>query len=361
MAQLFFDPDKTFDQNLAEAPWLEEVAYQPPVGEPQFSLLGQKVHLPFGIASSAAVATSAQVKAGFDRSFDVITYKTVRSVPFPCNPFPNVIPIDIEGPVSLEQAAKGLILKDGWGANPSKYNITNSFGNGTDGPEVKIPDLKKAIAAKHDGQILIASVVGTIQDGFSEEDYWQDFAETAKLANVEGVAGVELNLSCPNVSGEGVVCYTHQADAEIVRRTKQAIGNTPLLIKIGYFSREQQELLEAIINDIHPYVHGVSAINTIPAAIRKKDGTPALGSESRLISGLSGPSIKWAGLDMVKRLDELRHDHGYDYEILGMGGVMTPEDYQEYREAGADAVQSVAGVIWNPNLAAEIKASPQLS
>ena len=79
--------------------------------------------------------------------------------------------------------------------------------------------------------------------------------------------------------------------------------------------------------------------------------------EGRLKSGLCGAGIKWAGLDMVKRLNKLRKDKSYSFEIIGVGGVMTPEDYNSYRELGADCVQSVTGSMWNPDLAHEIKAT----
>lgn len=355
MSQLFYDPSKTFDENIARGPWLEAVTYQGPATQPQYSLLGKKVHLPFGIASSSVVASSAQVEAAFNRGFDVITFKTQRSTVFPVNPFPNIIPIDVDGPVSLERIKQGLTLAKAWGEDSKRYSITNSFGNPSRGPAYWLPKLKKAAASTHPGQILIASVTGTIQKGFSDDDYFNDFATAARIANKAPVSGIEIDTSCANVASEGIVCYKQQSVAKIIPLVKNAIGNTPLLVKIAYFSSEQQKLLEEIITDIAPYISGVSAINAISTAIRKKDGTPALPGEGRLMSGLSGVAIKWAGLDMVRRLDKLREDKGYTYEIFGMGGVMTPADYKEYREAGADCVQSVAGVIWNPNLAAEIK------
>jgi dihydroorotate dehydrogenase len=61
---------------------------------------------------------------------------------------------------------------------------------------------------------------------------------------------------------------------------------------------------------------------------------------------------------MVRRLDELRRRLGYDYEIIGVGGVMTPEDFDEYRAAGADVVQAVTAPMWNQYLAREISQRP---
>jgi dihydroorotate dehydrogenase len=50
----------------------------------------------------------------------------------------------------------------------------------------------------------------------------------------------------------------------------------------------------------------------------------------------------------------------YTYTIIGVGGVSSPEDFQEYRKAGADIVMSATGAMWNPYLAEEIKKSLNL-
>ena len=68
----------------------------------------------------------------------------------------------------------------------------------------------------------------------------------------------------------------------------------------------------------------------------------------------SGASIKWAGLEMVTKLNKIREQNNYSYEILGIGGVMTTDDYFEYKKAGADTVQSATGAMWNANLAHDI-------
>ena len=217
-------------------------------------------------------------------------------------------------------------------------------------------DLPQAIAGAGTGQLLIMSVVGTIQEGFTADHYYDDFAAAALLAKQAGATVVEVNLSCPNVASEGVLCYSKDAVYEICKRTRAAIGDTPLIIKIGYFSAEQQSLLETIVEQISPYVSAISAINTLAAAIVDENGEQALPGKGRIKSGVCGAAIKWAGLDMVKRLDQLRKAHDYSYEIIGVGGVMQPADFTEYRAAGADVVQAVTAPMWNPHLAAEIKA-----
>jgi dihydroorotate dehydrogenase len=60
---------------------------------------------------------------------------------------------------------------------------------------------------------------------------------------------------------------------------------------------------------------------------------------------------------MMKRLKTLQEKLGTKLEIIGVGGVMTADDYHPYIDAGANAVQSATGAMWNPDLAAEIKQS----
>jgi dihydroorotate dehydrogenase (NAD+) catalytic subunit len=352
----FFDPAKTFDENFDSGPFLTDSELYQNSGEPAYSFLGHKLYSPFGIAAGS-LPTSKHVSGAFRRGFDVVCYKTQRSVPFPANKFPNVVYIDVDGDLTLEKAAKPLVGHTASAAPLEKLTITNSFGNPSRGPDFWVEDMKQAVAAQGKGQLLIASVVGTIQDGFTQDDYYDDFADTAALAVSGGAPVIEVNLSCPNVASEGVLCYTHDAVIEVCRRTKEAIGDVPLIAKLGYFSAEQQELLEQIVMDTKEYLSAFSAINTIQAPVVDEQGKQLLPGEGRLLAGICGTSIKWAGLDMVKWLNALRKKHNLKYEIIGVGGVMTPADFQDYRAAGADVVQSVTAAMWNDQLAAQVKAS----
>ena len=58
---------------------------------------------------------------------------------------------------------------------------------------------------------------------------------------------------------------------------------------------------------------------------------------------------------MVKKLNKFREELNYKYTIIGVGGVMTSDDFKEYIEQGADFVMSATGAMWNPYLAEEIK------
>lgn len=353
----FYDPTKTYEENDQEGPFGEFAdGVDLRNGEiPKYDFLGFKINTPFGIPSGPLL-NSKFCEAAFKKGFDVIHYKTRRSAKFPTNAWPNILFVDVEGDLNLQRAKKPVIGFTRTDKDPTLISITNSFGNPSPDAAVWMEDMKKGVEAAGSGQLLVASVVGTIKEGFSEEDYHDDFAKTATYAKEAGAKVIELNLSCPNVANEGIVCYSKQAVLNICQKTREKIGDTPLLIKIGYFSKDQQELLENILKSVLPYIQGVCAINTIPAPVVDEMGKQALpGSSARLVAGICGASIKWAGLDMVKRLNHLKEKLGGEYVIVGVGGVMSVEDYMEYKKAGADLVQSATGAMWNPYLAQEIK------
>ena len=355
---LFYDPAKTYDDNYDNGPFNMDEADLRDNSEPKYSFLGFPINFPFGIAAGS-LPTSRHTDAAFRLGYDVVCYKTQRSGEFPCNPFPNVLPLDVQGDLTLEKLAKPLVTLADYPEDAQELTITNSFGVPSRGPNVWVDDMKRALKGAGKGQLLIMSVVGTIKPDFSEDDYYDDFATAAREAVEAGAQVVEVNLSCPNVASEGVICYSPDAVEQIVQRTKKAIGAVPLVIKVGYYKPEQQKLLEDIVARVAPNIAAISAINTLAGEIRDANGEQALPGVGRLRSGVCGAGITWAGLDMVRRLDALRTENGYSYEIIGVGGVMTPDDFWSYRKAGADVVQSVTGAMWNQYLARDIKQSAE--
>lgn len=353
----FYDPSKTYLQNWDNGPFPSK-NFRPYQGtdSAKFKFLGRPINSPFGIPAGPLL-NSNHVKFAFDSGFDVICYKTQRSVKFQPNDFPNVLYLDIDGDLTLERAKKPLVGRQTTDKPLEKVSITNSFGNPSLGPDFWVDDLKKALTYEKEGQLLVMSVVGTIQEGFTQEDYYDDFARAAKLASSTGVKAIEINLSCPNVADEGILCYTKEAVISVCKRVKQAIGDVPLITKFGYFSHGQENLLEETLGEIQPYISAISAINTLPAPVVDENGNQALPGEGRLSSGICGAGIKWAGLDMAKRLDNLRKKNGWSYEIIGVGGVMNVDDFKDYRRAGADIVQSATAAMWNTGLAAQVKRS----
>ncbi len=353
-----YDPAKSYEENFTQGPYgafRDETVYKE-LEHPTQTFLGFPVNLPFGIPSGPLL-NSHYLKAAFEKGFDVLHYKTQRTGFFPVNDFPNVLFVHPRGDLTLEKAKQALIGDTQTPSSLSQLSITNSFGIPSRGPEYWQEDMKKALSYVKNGQLLIGSVVGTIREGMTEETYFNDFALAAKLAAETGIKVIEINLSCPNVASEGVICYTREFVKKITQRSKEAIGDIPLIVKVGYYSLEQEELLMTIINDISPFISGIAAINTISATVVTKNGKQALPGKGRLKSGICGASVKWAGIDMVKRLKIIREKVKKEFAIIGVGGVMTAKDYGDYQDVGADLIQSATGAMWNPFLAQEIKAT----
>lgn len=352
-----YNPQRTYDHNFDHGPFGAFADPKPYIHSDEtpslYQFLGHPIRTPFGIPAGPLL-NAKYTAAALAKGFDVVVYKTQRTVPFEVNPFPNVLYIDVKGDLTLEKSQSPLRAYT-TAPDPTKLTITNSFGNPSRGPEFWVPDLSRALGHAGAGQLIIMSVVGTIQPSFTQDDYYDDFATAAKLAADTGVKAVEINLSCPNVAGEGILCYTPSAVREICRRVKEAIGDIPLVAKLGYYPTDQRALLHAVVREMAPHVAAISVINTIPAPVVNDAGHQALPGPGRLTTGLCGASIKWAGLEMVRRLVAIRQFLGLSYEIIGVGGVMTVADYHEYRRAGADVVQSATGAMWDPDLAGKIK------
>jgi len=164
---------------------------------------------------------------------------------------------------------------------------------------------------------------------------------------------LEVNLSCLNIGNEGLICYDLNITQKICGTIKNEIGNTPLAIKVGYY--EDDAALAKLSTIANEYANDISTINTIQATIVDKQGNPAIPGDNREKSGVCGSAIKWAGINMVKRLKKIRDEKGYKYSITGIGGVMDKKDFNDYRDVGADIVMSATGAMWNPNLAQKVK------
>ena len=191
--------------------------------------------------------------------------------------------------------------------------------------------------------------------GTTVEEWVKDWALGARLLKETGITAIEANLSCPNEGITDLLCFDTVRVRIVVEAIKNEIGNMPLIMKTAYF--KEQNDLEHLISSVGKVIDGIASINTIPVQIVDEQGNQALPGEGRLRSGVCGAAIKWAGLDMVKRLKSLRESMDLRYTIIGVGGVMHADDYFEYRHAGADVVMSATGAMWNPNLAKEIKSA----
>ena len=347
----FYDPKKSYDDNYEDGPFggFKDGKELLEKGDPKYDFLGQKVYLPFGIPAGPLI-NSNYCQGAFRMGFDIAVYKTVRSDIFPCHPFPNVLSVKLDGDLTLERAQTPLVANSDY---KKPISITNSFGVPSKASSVWQADVKKAITYAKKGQVLVLSFMGTVKENQTPEEFVADYALAAKQAMKTGAKILETNLSCPNIGNEGLVCYNLKMTQDVSKAIRKEIGNTPLILKVGYYKNEAD--LKKVAEIAEKYAQAVSLINTIQAEVRDQEGNQALPGKNRLRSGVCGTGIKWAGLEMVKKLKKIRDNIGAKFMIIGVGGVMKPADYYEYVKAGADSVMSATGAMWDPYLVKEIK------
>lgn len=348
--EAFYDPLKSYYENFEEGPFgdfARSEIYQSSLSSER-EFLGHMVATAFGIPAGPLL-NGNYVKAALDIGFDLPIYKTVRSGEHGCHEYPNVLPVNVSGNLTIEEADAGLVTKEAY-ADP--LSITNSFGVPSYNPDVWQEDVEDAVTHAGPRQLVGLSFQGTKWDGASSEDYIGDWVTTAKLAAETGAPYLEANLSCPNEGTTALLCFDVERVSLISRRIKEAIGDVPLLLKISYF--KDDAALEALVREVGTVVEGFATINTISAEVRTPSGEQALPGDGRLRSGVCGNAIKWAGIEMVERFVNLREQHSMNYTIVGVGGITKAADHIDYLTAGADAAMSATGAMWNPQLGQQV-------
>jgi len=353
----FYDPRRSYEDNLAHGPFgafAGRDAVAPSADAPGERFLGIPVQRAFGIPAGPLV-NAAYCAAAFRHGFDLAVYKTVRTRAHASHPFPNVLAVHAGGPLTLDRAARPLLADDRLDEADS---ISNSFGVPSRDPDFWQPDMAAAVEAAGPGQLLIGSFQGTRpEDGVADREsaYVADHVTAARLVVETGAPAVEVNLSCPNEGTAGLLCFDTGAVARIAAAIKEEVGDVPLLLKLAYF--RDDAALAGLVAATRGIVDGYAAVNTIPARLVGPDGSPALPGAGREVAGVCGGAIRWAGLDMVRRLAGLRRD-GDPFAIVGVGGVLTAADYEALRDAGADAVMSATGAMRDPGLGRAVRATP---
>ena len=346
----FYNPKLSYEKNYENGPFgafsdgkKESINF--PIKQ---TFCGIPIRLPFGIASGPLL-NARFVKSALDKGFDLPVYKTVRTIKKACHQYPNVLPVSTKSILTIEDAQKGLITKENY---DEPLAITNSFGVPSFDPEIWQKDLADAVSYAENGQIVIGSFQGTSKQNGDIDSYINDFVLCAKMVKETGCKILEANLSCPNEGTSNLLCFDTERVRKIAVAIKNEIGDTPLLLKCAYYI--DQIHLEDFVKKLNEIVQGFCAINTISAKVFDENGNQALPGDGRLFSGVCGSPIRWAGVDMVKRLNKIREENNYSYEIVGVGGVSSQNDFKEYKNAGADIVMCATGAMWNPYLAKEI-------
>jgi dihydroorotate dehydrogenase (NAD+) catalytic subunit len=173
--------------------------------------------------------------------------------------------------------------------------------------------------------------------GYAVEDYVEVLRV---LEDSEGVAGYELNVSCPNTKHGGMVFGSDPGLlSEVVRAARGALGSgRPLVVKLSPNVGRIQEMALAAVE---AGANALSLVNTFVAlAIDARTRRPRLGNG---FGGLSGPAIKPIALRMVYETAQ-----AVKVPIVGLGGITTGVDAAEYLIAGATAVEVGTANFWDP-------------
>lgn len=162
--------------------------------------------------------------------------------------------------------------------------------------------------------------------GSTIEDY---VACAEKLAGLEKMPAIELNISCPNVKEGGMAFGTSCASAASVTKAVREVFPKTLIVKLSPNVTDITEIAQAVEAE---GADAVSLVNTfLGMAIDVERRTPKL---STITGGLSGPCIKPIALRMVWQVF-----HAVKIPIIGMGGIASWQDAIEFILAGSVAVQ----------------------
>lgn len=172
----------------------------------------------------------------------------------------------------------------------------------------------------------------------------EDYGELAAKLDKSGIAGLEVNISCPNVKQGGIAFGTcPDSAAEVVQAVKKNTS-LPVIVKLSPNVTDVVLMAKAVES---AGADAISLINTLLGmAIDIKTWRPVLGNT---VGGLSGPAVKPVAVRMVWQVAK-----AVKVPIIGMGGIMTADDAIEFLLAGASAVAVGTANFVNPYVSVEV-------
>ncbi|PYO18278.1 MAG: hypothetical protein DMD85_21760, partial [Candidatus Rokuibacteriota bacterium] len=192
---------------------------------PGGKLFDHPLNSPIGIAAGPLL-NSKWIEAYSRVGFDVLTYKTVRSMAMPAHALPNIRPVE-----NREHAAIATAKRvDG------QPTLAVSLGIPSVEPEVWRKDVRRAKDRIGSGQVLIVSVVGTWAPGMDAEQLVQDYARCAAWAAEAGADAIEVHLAVPDPFAEQpqLIYENIPLSAQILYRVRTTMPK-PVLAKLGVF------------------------------------------------------------------------------------------------------------------------------
>ncbi|MFM9108528.1 MAG: dihydroorotate dehydrogenase [Chloroflexota bacterium] len=169
----------------------------------------------------------------------------------------------------------------------------------------------------------------------------EDYAEmAAQLDEHSGIAGIEVNVSCPNIHAGGF-CFGWDPDmtAEVTRAVR-AVTTLPVIVKL---SPGAVDIVAVAAAAEQAGADAVSLINTmVGMEIDTRRRQPTLANRT---GGLSGPAIRPVAVRMVYQVAG-----AVSIPVIGMGGINELDDALQFFMAGASAIQVGTGIFVNPSL-----------
>jgi dihydroorotate dehydrogenase (NAD+) catalytic subunit len=245
--------------------------------------------------------------------------------------------VEFEEVVDLT-AMGGLVVK-GLSREPIRGNppprlweteggMINSVGLQNIGAQAFVKDKLPRLRGR--GTAVFANVFG-----YSPDDY----AEVVRiLEDAEGIAGYELNLSCPNTRHGGIYFSSDPALLGEVVHLVRPLSRRPLIVKLSPNVARIEPLAQAAEQ---AGADAISLVNTfVSLAIDAHTRRPRIGAG---LGGLSGPAIKPIALRLVYEAAQ-----SVRIPVIGLGGIHSGEDAAEFMIAGASAVQVGTANFWDP-------------
>ena len=363
------------DVNLDGAPWgaFAELYSLKPKMMPT-EIAGHTVDFPLGLPASIIAQNSSYLAYYAARGFSILTYKTVRSKPHPSHSHPQWVFLEgVERRLSTREldeaifkgaADYGSFLEPYSGRqryfpeDRSISSMANSFGVPSHGPEFWMDDVQKTSNSIKDGQVLIVSVQATVD---TSDELIPDFVRTAEMAREAGAQIIELNFSCPNTNQEKVgELYYYPEDVRGVASAVRKAVDVPIFAKIGYLPDEK---IKEFVHVTRGEINGIVAINTVSAKVNNGRDEPAFPGRISWNAGISGWAVKEVANETAKNLVKHRAELGLENDLclLGLGGVMSEQDFQERLETGVNAVEICTGAFADPLLGLRIRCADGLA
>jgi dihydroorotate dehydrogenase len=336
-----YQPGQSYRWNYDTAPTdLPSVAI--PACPGKWTFCGLPVASPLGIPAGPLL-NGRWVLYYAALGFDVLTYKTVRSVARECYPLPNLVPVD----------AGRMHGSEDW--VPEAREMTGSwavaFGMPSMAPDVWRADVEWTKPRLRAGKALSVSVVGTVQPDWTIDDLAADYAKCAKWAVDAGADCVETNFSCPNVSTcDGQLYQQPDAAALVAARVREAVGRRPYIVKIGHTSAENEAA--ALLEALAPFADALAMTNSVATRVLGTDGRFLFGGQRR---GICGEATREASLGQLNLFARLAEQRGLATKMIAVGGASTAQHVRDYIAAGAESVHIATAAMVDPKVGLRIR------